>query len=201
MSIRLPSFPNLCIQTTGQLFSTELVRGVIAGELNIALVTRPPHDAQITAVPFDRAPLYAVLPVSHAAAHKDMASLHDLAHDDWILFGPRAHPLVHDEIVNAAKRLGITPRRSHYILDAQQAIHFVSRGVGVAILSKPTALGHRIEGVVAKPLLDKCLSLETSVVIRADDRSLIVNQLVRAFLRRHARGPVPSQQMDLPLPA
>jgi len=201
MAIRLPSFPNLSIQTTGQLFSTELVRSVIAGELDLAVVTRPPHDAQITAVPFDRAPLYAVFPLTHAAAHKDRVSLQDLANDEWILFGPRVHPLLHDEILNTAKRLGIAPKRYHYILDAQQAVHFVSKGIGVAILTKPTALGHPLADVVAKPLLDKSFCLETSVVMRADDKSLIVNQLVRVFLRRHPPKVLPSQQMDLPLPA
>ena len=201
MAIRLPSFPNLCIQATGQLFPTELVRSVITGELDLALVTRPPHDAQITAVPFDRAPLYAVLPATHASANQDTVSLQDLARDEWILLGPRAHPIVHDAILTAAKRVGIAPKRAHYILDAQQAIHFVSKNVGVAILTKPTALGHRFEGVIAKPLSDKSLWCETSVLMRSDDRSLMVNQLVRVFLRRHVPKPLQSKQMDLPLPA
>ncbi len=49
-------------------FSIELVRSVMAGDLNLALVTAPPEDPQITAVPFARMPLYAVLPQTHAAA-------------------------------------------------------------------------------------------------------------------------------------
>ena len=201
MAIRLPAFPNLRIQTTGQFFPTELVRSVIAGELNLALVTKPPVDAQITAVPFEQAPLYAVLPATHDAAHKDTVSLEDLAKDEWILFGPRVHPLVHDAILNAAKRVGVIPKRAHYILDAQQAVHFVSKNIGVAILTKPTALGHRFEDVVAKPLSDESLWFETSVVMRSDDKSLMVNQLVRVFLRRHPPKPMQSGQMDLPLPA
>jgi Universal stress protein family len=45
-------------------FDMESVHSVLVGELNLALVTAPPQDAQITAVPFAPAQLYAVLPDS-----------------------------------------------------------------------------------------------------------------------------------------
>jgi DNA-binding transcriptional LysR family regulator len=50
----------------------ESVHSVLVGEVNLALVTAPPQDAQITeitAVPFAQAPLYAVLAENHPAAH------------------------------------------------------------------------------------------------------------------------------------
>jgi DNA-binding transcriptional LysR family regulator len=201
LAIRLPLFPKLRIQTTGQFFPMELVRNVIAGELDLALVTAPPLDAQITAAAFDRAPLYAVLPVTHTAASQESVLLRDLARDEWILFGPRTHPIVHDAILNAARSEGIAPKHSHDVLDAQQAVHLVSEQVGVAILPKPTALAFRLEGVVVKPLSDTALSIETCLVLRSDDKSRIVNELARVFLRKYCPKPLPPLQMDLPLPA
>ena len=56
----------------------DLVRHVLAGELDLALVTAPPEDAQITAVAFAGAPLYAALPEIHPAAHKERLALRDL---------------------------------------------------------------------------------------------------------------------------
>jgi DNA-binding transcriptional LysR family regulator len=47
----------------------ESVHSVLVGEVNLALVTAPPQDAQITAAPFAPAPLYAVLAENHPAAH------------------------------------------------------------------------------------------------------------------------------------
>ena len=61
LAIRLPLYPKLRIRLISQ-FSIELVRSVMAGELNLALVTAPPEDPKITAVPFDLTPLCAVLP-------------------------------------------------------------------------------------------------------------------------------------------
>lgn len=199
-AIRLPLFPKLRVQATGQFFPMELVRSVVAGELHLALVTAPPRDAQVTAASFDRAPLYAVLPVTHAAADQDSIRLRDLARDEWILFGPRAHPIVHDAILNAARSEGIAPLHCHDVLDPQQAVHLVSEHVGVAILPRPTALAFRVEGIVVRPLSDTALCLETCVVLRSDDRSLLVNEFARAFLRKYNPKPLPPKQMDLNLP-
>jgi DNA-binding transcriptional LysR family regulator len=61
LAVRLPLYPKLAIRLISQ-FSIELVRSVLAGELNLALVTAPPGDSQIDAAPFVLTPLYAALP-------------------------------------------------------------------------------------------------------------------------------------------
>ena len=91
LAIRLSLYPKLRLRLISQ-FSIELVRSVMAGELNLALVTAPPEDSQITTVPFALTPLYAVLPQTHAAAQKEHIVLQDLANDEWILFGATSSP-------------------------------------------------------------------------------------------------------------
>jgi DNA-binding transcriptional LysR family regulator len=147
LATRLPLYPNLDIRLISR-FSIELVRSVMAGELDLALVTAPPEDSKITSVPFALTPLYAVLPETHGAAQKEQIALQDLASDQWILLARRVHPVVHDAIMDAAQREGIAPRHAHDIITAQEAVHLVSRQVGVAILTTPTVLGVREEGVV-----------------------------------------------------
>jgi DNA-binding transcriptional LysR family regulator len=56
-------------------FPIELVRSVVAGELDLALVIAPTLDANITAVPFDQTPLYAALPENHPAAGVEQLAL------------------------------------------------------------------------------------------------------------------------------
>jgi LysR substrate binding domain len=93
----------------------------LAGELNLALVTAPPQDAQIAATPFAQAPLYAALLETHPANHNERLVLSDLAKDNWILFARRVHPTIHDAILDTASREGIPPRKptrlSYLILD------------------------------------------------------------------------------------
>jgi len=185
LAVRLPLYPKLAIRLISQ-FSIELVRSVLAGELNLALVTAPPEDSQITAAPFALTPLYAALPESHAAAQKEHVVLQDLAKDEWILFARRVHPIVHDAIMDAARREGIVPKRAHDIITPQEAVHLVSEHVGVAIFAKTSALGFRAEGVVVKPLSDTSLYFQTYVIMRSDDDSRLANEFARSFLRRYA---------------
>jgi DNA-binding transcriptional LysR family regulator len=199
LAIRLPLYPKLRLRLISQ-FSIELVRSVMAGELNLALVTAPPENAQITSVPFARTPLYAALPQTHAAAQKEHIMLQDLGNDEWILLARRVHPVVHDAIIDTARRAGIAPKHAHDVITAQQAVHLVSENVGVAVLTKPI-LGAGAEGVVIKPLSDTSLCFQTCVVMRIDESSRLANEFARAFLRKYAPQRLPSKQMELWLSA
>jgi DNA-binding transcriptional LysR family regulator len=200
LAIRLPLYPKLHIRLISQ-FSIELVRSVMTGELNLALVTAPPEDSQITIVPFALTPLYAVLPQTHAAAQKEHVVLEDLAKDEWILLAQRVYPVIHGAIMDAARRRGLSPKHAHDIITAQQAVHLVSEHVGVAILTRPTALGVHAEGVVVKPLSDTSLCFHTCVIMRTDDDSRLANEFARFFLRKYAPQRLPPKQMELWLSA
>jgi DNA-binding transcriptional LysR family regulator len=200
LAVRLPLYPKLGIRLVSQ-FSIELVRSVMSGELSLALVTAPPEDDQITAVPFARAPLYAAVPETHRAAQKEQVALEDLAKDEWILFAQRVNPVAHEAILNAARREGIAPRYAHYTITSQEALHLVSERVGVAILTKPTALEFCPEGVVVKPLSDESLCFQTCVIMRSEDDSRLANEFVRSFLRRYEPQIMSPKQMDLLLSA
>jgi DNA-binding transcriptional LysR family regulator len=200
LAIRLPLYPRLGIRLMTQ-FAMESVRSVRVGELSLALVTAPPQDIQITAVPFARAPLYAALPENHPAAHKERLVLQDLANDEWILFAKRVHPLVYEAIMDAARRESIVPKHAHDIITTQQAVELVSEHVGVAILTTPTARSVHADGVVVRPLSDASLWFETSVIMRACDDSRLVNEFVRSFLRKYAPQHIQPKQMELWLSA
>ena len=151
-------------------FAMELLRGVLAGDLSLALVTAPPEGAQITAVPFARAPLYSALSEDHPAANKERLVPPDLANDEWILFARQVHPVVYDAILEAASFEAISPKDAHDSVTAQQAVYLVSQQAGIAIFAEPPSLG-RQDGVLIKPLCDKSLSFETCLIVRADQDS------------------------------
>lgn len=198
LAIRLPSYPRLKIRFATR-FGSELVRGVLTGELNLALVTAPPPDPTITAVPFASAPVYAALPLDHPEVHKKELFLQDLSRDEWILCVRDASPMVHDAIMETARARSIAPKDAHGIHTADQAIYLVSEHVGVAILAESTTPKTNGKGVVIKPLSDKSLQFQTCLVMSKDDDSRLTNEFARAFLRRYAPQRVPPKQMNLPL--
>ena len=199
LAIRLPMYPKLRIQLISE-FSRELVRSVMAGDLNLALVTAPPESSRITAAAFAQTRFYAALPQTHPAAQKEDIALQDLARDEWILFARQAHPVVHEAIMGAAQRVGIVPKHTHDIHTVEQAVHLVSEHVGVAILTKP-AVGVSAQGVVVKPLSDASLCLKTCVIMRSDNDSRLANEFARCFLRRYEPQRLLPKQMELWLSA
>jgi DNA-binding transcriptional LysR family regulator len=110
--------------------------------VNLVLVTAPPQGAQITAVPFAPAPLYAVLPENHPAAHKERLVLQDLAKDEWILFPKRFDPVVFEATMDAAQCGSIAPKNAHDLTAPQQG---VGLGIGALRRRNPHAApGHRL---------------------------------------------------------
>jgi DNA-binding transcriptional LysR family regulator len=196
LAIRLPLYPRLGIRLKTQ-FAMESVHSVLVGEVDLALVTAPPQDVQITAVSFAPAPLYAVLPQNHPAAHKERLVLQDLAKDEWILFPKRFDPIVFDAIMDAAQHGSIAPKYAHDAIAPQQAADLVSEHVGVAILTQPAAPGLHPNGVVVKPLSDESLCFNTCVILRADNTSQLLEEYVRMFLRRYAPQRMPPEQVKL----
>ena len=79
-------------------------------------------------MPFAPAQFYAVLPEARPAAHKKRLVLHDLARDEWILFGKRVHPLLYEALMDTARRASIAPKHTHDVMAAQQAVDLVSDG-------------------------------------------------------------------------
>ncbi len=196
LAIRLPLYPRLGIRLMTQ-FAMESVQSVLVGEVNLALVTAPPQDSRITAVPFAPAQLYAALPETHPAAHKERLVLRDLAKDKWILFPKRVHPLLYEAVMDTARRESIAPKHAHNVIAPQEAVDLVSDHVGIAIVAQPTARGFHADGVVVKPLSDTLLCFETCVIMRADNDSRLVNEYVRMFLRKYAPRRLPPKEVIL----
>jgi DNA-binding transcriptional LysR family regulator len=175
-------------------FAMELVRDVLVGEMNLALVTAPTEERQLTAVPFARRPLYAVLPDSHRYARRKDLVLRDLADDEWILNAKQVHPTIHDAILETAKNEKIAPKDMHETFTEQQAVQLVVERAGVGIFTKPCAPDFRVDRFVVRPLLDASLRFDTSLVMRSSDDSKLTNEFARSFLRRFSRpGSAPKQ--------
>lgn len=200
LAIRLPLYHKLKVRLVTRS-AMELVHSVLLGELDLALVTAPPRDAQITAVLFARVPLYVALPDTHRAARNEHIALRDLATNEWILLAKHVHPIIHNAILQAAQYEGINPKNAHDVMTAHQAVHLVSEHAGIAIFLKPAGFRFHEEGVVIKPLSDTALWFDTCLIMRVEDNPRFADEFAMAFLRRVAPKRAPARQIDLPLPA
>jgi len=198
LSIHLPLYPNVKVQLHSD-FSFELIHSLMAAELNVALVATPPESPSLTLIEVAQAPLCVVLPSGHRCEYMREVPLKCLAHDNWIVFNRRLHPLVFDSIFQAAKENDVAPHGIHYIVTAEEATHLVKEHTGVAFLAKPVAESNEQPGVTVRLLADRSLWIKTYLALRANESSRMVNEFARAFLRKCAPQAPSEEQLLLPI--
>lgn len=198
LSIHLPLYPNVRVQLHSD-FSFDLIHGLLAAELNVALVAWPPVSPSLTLVEVSHTPLYIALPETHPCARMAEVPIKDLAQDQWILFNRRIHPLLYDRILHCAKENGIAPKDVHYIVTAEEAAHLVKEHAGVAFMAKPVAESNEQPGVIVRPIAEKSLWVKTYLVLRANESSRMVNEFARAFLRKCTSQDSNEEQLRLPM--
>jgi DNA-binding transcriptional LysR family regulator len=197
LSIRLPLHPDLDLYMQSD-FAPELVHGLLASSLDLALIANPAADRKLTMAKIAEAPFYIAIRDDHRLASKKTLTLEDLRDCTWIVFDRKVHPILHDMIVRRAKEEGVTYKNNQNVLSSDEAFQLVAENVGIAFLPMAIALRTNRPGVRVRPLVDKELRVELFIVSRADDRSKVMSEFVRAFRKRIEPIMAPPQ-MTLPL--
>ena len=192
LAIRLPLYPNLHVHLHSD-FAPELVHDIIVSKLDLALITNPGPNRKLTTTKVSEAPLYAVLPAGSPLLQKAAVTLVDLSDQTWILFEKKAHPLMYDTILRRAEEEGISVKDGQKVLSAEDAAQLVSEHLGVAFVSMPGAMKIAQQGAEVRPVDDPELVLTVCLASRADNRSKLVSEFARAFMRRIAQVKKPPQ--------
>jgi DNA-binding transcriptional LysR family regulator len=143
------------------------------------------------------APMYVVLPDNSPLALQGNVALADLADYSWILFERKAHPGMYDAILRRAAEEEIVVRSGQKVLTAEDAAQLVSENLGVAFVSITGAQRIAKQGATVRPLTDNELQHEVCLASRADNRSKLVSEFARAFMRRISQVKIPSQTARL----
>lgn len=197
LSIHLPLYPNLHVHLHSD-FAPNLVHDLTVSKLDIALVANPGANGKLTTVTVSESPLYVVLPESSRLVAREAVTLLDLSDESWILFERKAHPDMYDAILRRAAEDEIVFRNGQKVLTAEDAAQLVAENLGVAFLSMPGALRIAERGAIVRPLADKELHLQVCMASRADNRSKLVSEFVRAFMRRITQVRKPPQKAEAP---
>ncbi len=130
--------------TTGQL-----VEGVLAKEVDVALLSLPIERAGLDAEEFFDEPLMVALPKKHALATKRGLTLDDLEHESFILM-KEGHCLA-GQALQFCRLNGFAPRVSFRSAQIETVLSFVANGWGISIV--PAMSAQRVAaGVVFRSL-------------------------------------------------
>jgi DNA-binding transcriptional LysR family regulator len=191
LGIHLPLYPTMRLRMESMFFG-DLVRGILSAELDLAIITEPPQNPMLTIVPLLTAPIYVVLSVDHEASRKAEISFQDLGKADWLIFQRTANPSIYDRLIEAARVSGVAPVELHHYVAHQEAVQLLAGNFGIAFMSKGCAEQVRSPELVSRPLSCKLLEVSSSLVLRADQSSRLVNEFGRALLRKT----VPSRRLE-----
>jgi len=183
LSVHLPLYPTMRLRMESMFFG-ELVHGILAAELDLAIITEPPPNPMLTIVPLITAPLYVVMSVDHKASRKTEVTFQDLGEVDWLVFPRAANPSIYDRLIETGRVSGAAPVELHHYVVPQEAVQLLAENFGIAFMSKGCTEQVRSSELVCRPLSHKPLEVSSSLVLRADQSSRLINEFGRALLRK-----------------
>jgi len=196
-SIRLPLYPGLRIKLWSN-YSHELAREVIAGKLSMALIAAVPDTPKLNCLTVAKHPLYIAFSTDDPLAYHKELHLQDLNAREWILPAQHANPHLYELIQGATLEKGIAASDEHYVMSAEEASELILAHKGIAFLTRTGAWRIARDEITMRPLVEERLRLVTKLATRADDRSRLVLEFVRAAGRK-LRGVPHVLQGRLPL--
>ncbi|HEY1903543.1 MAG TPA: LysR family transcriptional regulator [Terracidiphilus sp.] len=195
-TMELPLYPSLRVDLQTR-YAGELPACVRSGECDLAVITNPPEDPDLTTTLLSSAPFAVVLPEDHRCAKSKVVKLDHLRSTPWIFFDRQVHPTLYDTFLGRARDLGIGPELIHHVANSEEACDLVCRIHGAAFLSQRGAANAAKDGAAICTLREEGLSLDTHLVARAENRSMLLSEFVRSFVTRLKQGrlyqPTPSE--------
>lgn len=183
LSVKLPLYPQLKIELSQQ-FSCDLIHEILAGSLDLAIVAEPPESRRLTTVKIAESPFYIAMSEEDELACERSVTLDSLAGRPWVIFERRMHPPVYDAVMHLAQERKVVPARVQHIVVPEDVFPFIADGEGVAFVVKSGAIRIARDGITVRPLAEERLMLKTYLASRAEERSKVVSELVRAFMRK-----------------
>jgi len=206
LTIRLPLFPDLKLDLPSR-FSLDLVHDVLAGTLDLAIVTDPPESPVLSTVLISESPIFITMSAEDDLAHRQQLALDDLSEREWVLFERHVHPPLYELILDLAKNRSIHPMKIHHFVAAEEALPFIAQSGAIAFLDKSGALrltksapSRSPQGIAIRPLNEDALVLKTYIASRADNGSKLASELLRAFMRKLGQF-TETKQLVLPINA
>lgn len=182
-SIALPLFPAMKIKLWSN-YSNVLAQQVVAGTLDVALVTGVPPKSKLSRLEIANDLYYVTMSTGDELAAYKEVRLNQMERRLWVLFGPHTNAHLYNEILAVTSEREIYPSDILHFTTPDEASGLVREHYGLALL--PPAAAWRIarDGITIRPLAEDRLRLVTCLAVRADSKSKLVNEFVKAAGRK-----------------
>lgn len=191
LAIHLPLFPDLKVNFWSY-HSHELVREILAGNLDLALTTGIPDTPRLSCLTLQGSPLYVAMSEQEPLAGLRELRLEDAQNRNWILFSRHVNPFLEDMIQVRTSEAGVHAASQHHVTTAEEAVPLILAHEGLAFLTRTGAWRIARDGITMRPLSEESLRFTTSLAVRSDSKSRLANEFVKATARKltNLRKPV-----------
>jgi DNA-binding transcriptional LysR family regulator len=195
-AVHLPLYPGLRINWSSR-YSHEVAHEVIVGTLDLAITTGVPEAPPLTFLRLAEHPLYiAMSRHDPLAVHRELR-IADLRNCVWVMFAKQVSPHMYDTVRRTAAKADVVPLELHHVTGAEEAVPLILERGGLAFLSRAGAWRIARDGITMRPLAEEGLRLVTNLAVRADSKSRLVREFVKATaqkmesLRKSAQARLP----------
>jgi len=182
-STELRAYPNLSIEFMTEP-TAELLKDLQLKKIDLALLLTPPESRVVTTTLVASEPFMIAMWKSHPLASKRSVTLSEVAGYPWIFFSRSAHLHLHDLILTRVEEIQRRATIVHRILHADQVPAFLKNDSTLAWLTPAGAERLANRGFVFVPLLDSEIRLEAHLAALADNKSRLVSDFVRTFMKQ-----------------
>jgi DNA-binding transcriptional LysR family regulator len=183
MSIQLPLFPSMKIKLWSN-YSNELAQQLIAGTLDVALTTGVPAKSKLSTLEIASNPYYVAMQTGDELASYKEVRLNQMERRIWVLLGPHINAYLYDQILAVTSEKEICPTDIYHFTSPEEASVLVREHHGLALLPRTAAWRIARDGITIRPLVEDRLRLILNLTVRADSKSRLVNEFVKAAGRK-----------------
>ena len=158
----------------------EMLKGLLAGSMDIALMSRPDHD-EVEFVPVLDDPMVAVFPPDHSLSSFDYIPVSELSKYPLIMTYPEYDTDAH----RVLKSAGLESDVKYYFKDDFAVLSMVRHGLGISVL--PELSIERFEGSYDYRMLDPEAYRTLGIGIRSIKEAGPLARSVISYIRKSIR--------------
>jgi len=196
-AIELPLYKHLAIEIASG-FSPELISDLQNKIVDLALVTSPTPNSALTSLCIATHQFVIIFRKGHPLAAKRSVTLGEIAAYPWVFFKRVIHPFLHDLILHRVEAEHKQADIAHFGTHVSQAAAILNNDSIIGWIN-PAGVEIAVnQGFVCVPLIDEHIHMETHLVSLADNRSQLVSEFARKFVKcwEERNGP---EQLSLPI--
>lgn len=196
-AIELPLYRHLAVEIVSG-FSPELISDVQNKNVDLALVTSPTPNPALTTLRIATQHFVIIFRKGHPLAAKRSVTLGEIVGYPWVFFKRVIHPFLHDLILHRVEAEHKQANIVHYGTHVSQAAAILHNDTIIGWINPAGVESAVSQGFVCVPLIDDHIHMETHLVSLAGNRSPLVSEFARKFVKFWEERSKP-EQLTLPI--